>query len=301
MPSRMDRYNEESHDVSSRTTKNQQLYKDLYSNKMYTDFIGLEKDNVVDLSMVQESKKNISRSDYNKGRMFYENNKNTINESENTSINSSYQRILDEDKEKLYNINDIMEYARKNREIKDAEEKKRKLKSVEYNILSDLSQEKVKEYRDRKEKGISKDEEENLEELINTITSKSLKNKIEDQLLEDLLPQDEEETLISTALLDEIEKGTANEIDDDTKEVNENTKEQIETTEELEKGLDKSFYTRSMDLKKEDLILKDEIHDEDDDYEDESHSGLKTFITVITVLLIIAVVGYIFYKYFVVK
>ena len=52
------------------------------------------------------------------------------------------------------NVNDVLELARKNRSALDEEEKKRKIKSVEYSILSDLSQEKIKEYHEKKEKGI---------------------------------------------------------------------------------------------------------------------------------------------------
>lgn len=51
------------------------------------------------------------------------------------------------------------------------------------------------EYRENKKK-MSKDEEENLEELIHTITSNSLRKKIDDELLSDLLPTEEDETII---------------------------------------------------------------------------------------------------------
>ena len=260
MPSRMDRYNQTSRNISSRTTKNQQLYKELYSNKTYTEFTDIDKDNVIELNTNPTSSVNNRRSSFNRTRMYY-GPKEVDTKKNNLGINSSYQRIFDEDKEKTYNINDIMEFARQNRTDLDEEEKKRKIKSAEYSILSDLSQEKLKEYHDRKEKGLTKDEEEQVEELIHTITSKSLRKKIDDQLLEDLLPEDDSDTLISKNLLEEIENGKLDDIDDDTKE-------QVENTADLDKGLDKSFYTRSMDLKREDLILDSDEEEIDKSFED---------------------------------
>ena len=289
MTSRMDRYKEEKVDIGSRTTKNQQLYKDLYSNKMYTEFTETVGDNVMDLTAAREASRKKRRSDYNRAKLFYQDNPNEFDDNANLNINRSYQRILEEEnKEKNYNINDIMEFARKNRTLAGEEEKKKRRKSVEYNILSDLSQEKLKEYRARKEKGLTEDEEENLEELINTITTKKFSKKAEDSLLEDLLPQDENETIISTKLLDEIEEGKLDEIDDDTME-------QPENTADLEKGLDKSFYTRSMDLKKEDLVLNNDEYD--DDYLNEKKKNpLKIIITIIIIMLLLAIVGYIALK-----
>ena len=292
MASRMDRYKEQPVDIGSRTTKNQQLYKDLYSNKMYTEFTEFENNsNVVDLTAASKANQKKRRSDYNRTKLFYDNNQKS-DDNLNFNINSSYQRILEEDKEKNYNINDIMAFARKNRTLENPEEKKRKIKSVEYNILSDLSQEKLKEYRERKEKGLTVDEEEKVEELIHTITSKTLSNKVEDSLLEDLLPQDENETIISTKLLDEIQDGKLDDIDDDTKE-------QVENTSDLETGLDKSFYTRSMDLKREDLILHDDKEDgEEDLFGDDKSSKLKLVVTIVIILIILAIIGFIATKVF---
>ena len=292
MSSRMDRYNQTSRDVSSRTTKNQQLYKELYSNKTYTEFTNLDKDNVIELNTNIKEPMN-RRSNISRTRMFYEDMKKDNNDKDNLGMNSSYQRILEEKEEKSYNINDILELARKNRTDLNEEERQRKIKSAEYSILSDLSQEKLREYQEKKEKGITRDDEENIEELIHTITSNSLRKKIDDQLLDDLLPQDESDTLISKTLLEEIENGRVDDIEDDTKE-------QIGSTAELEKGLDKSFYTRSMDLKKEDLIIPQD--DEDDtSFEEEKEGPLRVIIGILLILIVLGIVGYIFYKYFLIK
>ena len=184
-----------------------------------------------------------------------------------------------------------MDMARKNRTEEDEEEKKKKIKSAEYSILSDLSQEKLKEYRERKEKGISKEEEEELDELIHTITSKSLRKKIDDELFNDLLPDSEDEETVSRDLLEDIKDAK---LDDDKTEF---TKEQVENTADLENGLDKSFYTRSMDLKREDLILHDDEEEMDDTFEEKNTSILKIILIVLIITIMVGAVGYFVFKY----
>ena len=293
MSSRMDKYNQVSRDASSRTTKNQQLYKDVYSNKTYTEFTSMDKDNVIELN-TGTTEPISRRSNTSRTRMFYEDMKNRNSNKDIVNMNSSYQRILEEQSDRSYNINDILEHARKNRTDLNEEERKRKIKSAEYSILSDLSKEKLKEYQERKEKGITKYEEENIEELIHTITSNSLRQRIDDQLLEDLLPQNDSDTLISKTLLEEIENGKVDDIDDDTKDQSSNTSE-------IEKGLDKSFYTRSMDLKKEDLIVPENEEENDTSFEEEKEGPLKIVVGILLILIVLGIVGFIFYKYFLVQ
>lgn len=286
MPSRMDKYNSKTEDINSRTDKNQQLYKELYSNKTYTEFTDSVKDNVVDLtSSNNDSRK---RSDTNKAKLYYDMiTGSNLNKNSSKQINNGYRSIIDSDLEnKNYDINDVIEDAKKNRKEENEQEKQKKIKSAEYSILSDLSKEKIKEYHEKKEKGITKEEEDNLEELINTITSNSLRKKIDDQLLADLLPEDNEKT--STSLLEELADGLPNDIDDDTREQSTNTDE-FSTT-----GIDKSFFTRSMDLKKEDLIS-----DSDDEYDDsfqEKTSIVKKVLIILVILLVLATIGFLIYK-----
>ncbi len=296
MTSRMERYSNPTRSVSSRTAKNQQLYKELYSNKTYTEFMDIDHDNVVELNSSNEILNNTRRSSLSRSKMAYASISSPMQRRSDLGINSSYQKVLEEDKEKSYNINDIMEMARKNRTDLDEEEKKRKIRSAEYSILTDLSQEKLKEYQERKEKGLSKDEEENLEELIHTITSNGLRKKIDDQLLTDLLADEDSDTFVSKKMLDEIENGSNDESAFETKE-------QIENTSDLEKKLDSSFYTRSMDLKKEDLLVPTKDNSEDDylSFEDEKEGPLKVIVTIVLVLIVLAIVGYVFYKYLLVK
>ena len=288
MPSRMDRYNAETRSISSRTTKNQQLYKELSSNKTYTEFTDTVRDNIVDLSTT--SNKNVDRrSNYNRTRSSYEDNF-TPDSIKKDTIGKSIRELFDDVEVKSYNINDVMDNARRNREKIDEEEKKRRIKSAEYSILSDLSEEKLKEYRERKEKGISKAEAEELDELIHTITSKSLRKKIDAELFNDLLPDSEDEETVSGDLMGDLVDAK------DYKQLEE-TKEQIENTADLENGLDKSFYTRSMDLKREDLILGNDEEEMDTEFDEKNHTVLKIIITIVITLIVIGAIGFVIYKY----
>ena len=277
MASRMDRYRENSNDSISRLSKNEILYKEISNNKTYTEFTDIDNDNVYEIDSLNEQI-NKRRSNTNRKSIFRDDEINSNTRSQNIKP-ITYE-------ERNYNINDILEEAKKNRSEMDEEEKKRKIKSVEYSILSDLSQEKLKDYHEKKESGMTQAEEDNLEELIHTITSNSLRKKIDDELLNELLPDKEDETLVSNEMLEEIKRIK----DEETKPLPE-----VESDE-----LDDSFYTRSMDLRKEDLIAKTEaIIDEeiDESFKEGKGSIIKNIAIIMLVILVIGIIGYIIYKF----
>lgn len=278
MASRMDKYKNQMNSTNSsqsRLSKNQNLYEKLYTNKIFTEFNNADFDNVVDLNKVSNSIIINKREQYKNSKIL--NLDDIISEKDDNYNISSYDEEQIDKKEKNYNINDILENARKNRKIDDETEKKRRLKSVEYSILSDLSQEKIKEYHENKQKKLSKEEEENLEELIHTITSNSLRKKIDDELLSDLLPREESETVISKELFDQIE-----EMDEKTREIKNEIVEEDE--------IDNSFYTKSMDLSKEDFI-----QDLEEDYSFLEEKKMSIFSKIMITLLIIIVISIIIY------
>ena len=291
MPSRMDKYNE-NHDMEITTTrseKNEQLYKDIYTNRRYTELKSLEKDNIVDITNSLD-KKRTSRSDFQRKRMLYEDG---FIASKEVIKSNDFNQKIDEKKNISYNVNDILEEAKKNRTDVSEEERKKKILNVEYSILSDLSEEKLKEYRDKKEKPLSKDEEEDLEELIHTITSNSLKKKIDDGLLTDLMPATEEEPVISKEFLESLD---LSQISDTVKE-----NEKIDDTKELtlETTLDDSFFTKSMDLKKDDIIEKNDTNVEiDDSYDDtEKIPVWKVILIIALISAVIAILTYIVLRF----
>ena len=50
MSSRMDRYDVPEKNKSSRLSKNQKLYEDLYTNSSYTEFTDINSSNVIELN-----------------------------------------------------------------------------------------------------------------------------------------------------------------------------------------------------------------------------------------------------------
>ncbi|MBD9105866.1 hypothetical protein EGW03_05350 [bacterium] len=302
MVSRMDKYHSESIPANqSRFQKNEHLYESLYNNKVVTEFSEIN-NNVLDLTSGTSSSSN-RRENYQKNKASFPNYRADVVE-EKVAFPNSIDKIIEDPSEKNYNINDILSEARKNRSLTSNDEKKR-LKTVEYSILSDLSKEKLAEYRENKKK-MSKDEEENLEELIHTITSNSLRKKIDDELLSDLLPTEEDETIISKELLASIEdtedisleKNNANEDSDkENSDKEDSDKEDFlkDTTNEME--IDRSFYTKSMDLSKEDFEIDDDDSDDDSFLEESKMSTTKKIFLVCFIVLVIAIVGYIVYRF----
>lgn len=274
MASRMDKYNKEEnnsttssqHQSQSRLTKNEKLYEDLYTNKVYTEFNNSNFDNVIELDNINNNDSNTIMK-----REQFQKSKSLIPEEELSKTNYNIDLLNNNvnNEEINYNINDVLENAKKNRNEQDEIEKKRRIKSVEYSILSDLSQEKIKEYQEKKQKKLTKAEEENLEELIHTITSNSLRKKIDDELLSDLLPTEESETIVSKELFDKIE------------EIEQRTME-IKTQMEEDDKMDNSFYTKSMDLSNEDFELE-----EDYSFIEEKKGGIISKVLIISLILIV--------------
>ena len=275
MVSRMDKYHSESTThTQSRSKKNQNLYNEQYTNKVFVDFTNIQNNNAIDLDNVSRTYTHGKREEFQKNRLLNSENLDSTSKKDYSSSNVDSVPFYTE--EKNYNINDVLENAKKNRTSSDEIEKKRHLKSVEYNILSDLNQEKLKQYHEQKKK-MSKAEEENLEELIHTITSNSLRKKIDDELLNDLLPTSETETLISDKMLKDLEDQSV--IDS--------------TTEEM----DKSFYTKSMDLSEKDFDLND-MNEEDRSFVEEKEMSIgKKIFLIVLVTIVLIIIGYIIFRF----
>ena len=301
MASRMERYtSKETESVASRALKNQRMYEDLYTNATYTTFSSMEPSvNVIDLSNVQAG--NVSRRE-------------------------AYQRAEPVNNDRDFDINHVLEEAKKNREDEDELERKRKLKTTEYNILTELNEEKMKEYQNNKDV-LSKEEEKNLEELIHTITSKTMAHDVneilerekeerkerrkaskkDDYLLDDLMPTKFDETIISGDILQElenVEQECSNMEEEysnfsinasDLKDI-QNSMENSEQLEKLENSqtiIDKSFYTRSMDLSKGDLMREEDV----ELFKEEKPSIVGKVIISIVILCLIAAIAFIVWQY----
>lgn len=250
----------------TRVERNKDLYDDTNVKIGVETIEGYERGSKIDLSTLNSN--NTTRSDYQKIKEY----KNIFrNENENK------EEIKKDEKEKNFDINAVLEEAKKNREEDDLE-KKRKLNSEEYNVLSNLN----KKYLHKKD--FTDEDGEELKELIDTITSKTLvddiKKEEDKELLSDLLA-----TTIDIKLEKELSKEDLDKIYSEKKD------------EEKEED---TFYTHSMEIDKNDLISEDEDDDEDDDediFEDiNTTSGFKIFIIVFVILVIGSVIAYFLLK-----
>ena len=312
MASRMERYTSKKTDaLASRALKNRRMYEDLYTNATYTTFSSIEPSvNVIDLSDVPV--KNTSRREaYQKTRGAV-----TFGKEEEREIRdyeSIYPKAESVETERNFDINQILEEAKKNREDEDELERKRKLKTTEYNILAELNEEKMKEYQKNKDV-LSKEEEKNLEELIHTITSKTMahdvneilerekkerKNKESDNgsLLDDLMPTKLDETIVRGEILEEIKDPVNLSINaEDLKSIealrNSEESGEFEKLENSQTILDKSFYTRSMDLSKEDLMGEEESL-----YREDKRSAIGRIFFTLLILCLIAGIVFVVWQY----
>lgn len=299
MKSRMDRYrnyDSTNKEEYSRSNRNQELYKNIGSNQKYTNFTDVSK---IDAFSLNDAKKNYrTREGYK-----------TIKEYSTIDRRPKAQKDLEEfnylyqdHENRVYDINSVLEHAKENRKTKDELEEKRKLKNTNYNILASLNKEELEKYRKDKVERNKPDEDE-LRNLIDTITSKTLAGEISKDtgvdLLSDLMatnimdkvdPKDYEldngkKEDISKELSDEKEDklSLSSEIlDKESMKKLEQEKNKIsDSTDELMKDLDKSFYTKSMDLSDKDFDFGDEY---------ESDKKIPIVVKVLLILILIAIV-----------
>ena len=299
MKSRMDRYrNSDSTNKEeySRSSRNQELYKNIGSNQKYTNFTDVSK---IDAYSLNDAKKNYrTREGYK-----------TIKEYTTVDKRPKAQKDLDEfnylyqdHENRVYDINSVLEHAKENRKNRDELEEKRKLKNTNYNILASLNKEELEKYRkDKVER--NKPDEDDLRNLIDTITSKTLAGEISKETGVDLLSD-----LMATNIMDKVDpkdyESDDNEKEDISKEISEEKEDKIELsreildkesmkkleeeknklsdpTDDLMKDLDKSFYTKSMDLSDKDFDFGDEY---------ENDKKIPIIVKVLLILILIAIV-----------
>ena len=261
---RMERYdNSNRSTVRSRTEKNQNLYNDLGSLEKYTTFTDVSKIEAVELNAAKKNYR--TREGYHSLKDYDIDIEKPKERKELDEFNFLYN-----DEHKTYDINKVLEEAKELRE-RDSLEKKRKLHNEKYNILesSEEDLEKFKEETKLRHKPIENEEE--LEALIHTITSKELREEIDkaesndnNSLLSDLM---------ATNVNEEVLKPIATKIEDKEK------------TMSLKDEIDKSFYTKSLDLSEEDFIS-------DDEEEEIKPSKFIGFLKFLFSLILILAVGF---------
>ncbi|MBE6138816.1 MAG: hypothetical protein E7173_03640 [Firmicutes bacterium] len=245
MPSRMEKYYGNSDNRPSRSARNTDLYKELYETKQYSNVEGIatiEKKNEIDISKIQELLKSHEEMKQDKKPIV----KRPVRQIEPEP---------EETEEKNYDIMDVLNKAKS--EYND-DNKSRSLKNTQYNILKNIN---IKEVP----------EDDSLKNLINTITSTSVLNKMGDRdlslnLLEELKSNDN--TMVGARGSNEIFKKDINQETDDTE-------------------IDKSFYTSSLGFREEDFEQLSDIK-----------SSLKKNNVLITILvfvfLVVVITGILF-------
>lgn len=288
MKTRMDRYKDtDLRNDQSRSNKNQELYQNVGTNAKYTNFTDVSKSNTY---MFHPSKKN------NYTRESYQHIKEYTNIEPKTRMRKElddFNHLYQDHENRIYDINSVLEKAKENRKDKDEREAQRKLKNTNYNILASLNPEELEKYRKEKIKRLKPDEDE-IRELIDTIASKTLAGEISKDTGVDLLSD-----LMATSAMDKVptsekeepkqEKTSTNLemskdiLDKDAMKKIEITKKEVskDSNNEIMKDLDKSFYTKSMDLSDKDFFSDDE----------ETEKKIPLIVKILLVLILIILIG----------
>mgnify|MGYP004467323335 FL=1 len=188
------------------------------------------------------------------------------------------------EKTREYDINSILEAARQEKEVDYEEERLKKVRDTQYDILKNLELE-------ASEKETTKKNKEELLELINTINLNEVQNKAKERMEEEALEEEETETeeLNPLNILSDL-KGDENTVVAGAKEFNEEMasleeekakKEKEEISEAIDEDVDESFYTNSMSFSKKDFADFDDI--------DEGGSGI--FVKILIVFLVLAIIS----------
>jgi len=258
--SRMDRYYNNS--VSGkRTARNQSLYNTIYEDSEYSNIEGIatiDKSNEIDITKIKNMLKN--REDFSNNREF---------KSYTPKREVETYENFETDDDRLYDIRDILNKAKTNK----SEEKYHNLDQANIEILKELKN-KTKEFRPNDELG----------NMIDTITNTSKLNKMTDQEL----GLDMFEDLKST-------NNTIIQSKDSIKSILEEVKKQ-EKLEKQEKtqNMDKSFFTSSMNFTEEDFEQINEL--KKNVKKNNTLIKILIFIVIITLTLIAVLLVFNFLK-----
>ena len=287
---RMDRYQTDEDTQLRRMAKNQNLYQNVSTNVIYTNITDVTNANAYEISNPSDSNHYTTREDYQKMQKYQNVENMPKSKRELADFNYLYQRK----ENRVYDINSVLEEARKNRQDIDEKEAKRRIKNA-YNILSGMNKKELERYREEKKKRIMTPEEEEIRELIDTIASKTLAGEIDKATSVDLLSD-----LMATNMMDKVD---ASEQLSKSEEDASIAKEEIaaeesavDTVEEEEEEEDENttdektndFYSKSMDLSDNDLELS----------EDFKEGSLPLGVKILIFLVILGIIAFaIFFIY----
>lgn len=262
---RMDRYEK---NTINRSKKNEKLYENIGNNVRVAEVSDVENSIAIDIEDAK-SKKN-TREGYHKLKEY-------IEEPKVTREIEEFNTLYNLKENKVYDINIVLEEANKN---KPGNSQVKKLENEEFNILAGLSNKELNKYlNESKKKVIKPTDEEDCDDLLN-----------------DLLAEDDEEKVSSTQEEEKIEyedpEKSLSKVDiEKVKKLSEEITQTAETG--IMKNADKDFFTRSMDINKEDFDGMEEAKEE----ERKTPLLFKLFIFLVILVIIIGVVYFIYLKY----
>lgn len=255
MSSRMSKYYEESLDTSSRYHKNEELYKEISKSELESFDI---KSNA---TILGENKNEI---DVEKIKKILDNKYNEIPKRRSIRLDETID--VEEEKEvtKEYDINVILEKAREQKKDNYEEERLRKLRDTQFDILNNLN---ISKKEDEEDRDLIED---NLKELINTIALNEKRHNDSSPLdiLSDLKGSED------TEVLDGL-KGEIDELED---------KLEKEDKSITDTGMINSFYTSSNALKNKDF-------EDIDDFSKSIESNNVFIKIIIGIVIIVFLVG----------
>ncbi len=255
MASRMEKYYN-SETVKKRIQKNQSLYRQMYDIGEYSNIEAVEsldRTNEIDITKVKQMLQN--REEYKRQKQY----RSLLNQEEEKE---PLKKELKVEEVKNYDIKDELEKLKNQTREND---EYRSLNNTNYNILKELK------IKSEQQKEFSEDDAKELKELINTITSTSLLNKLDNEelslnMLGDLAKDENEKTMPERASIESIL---------------EEAKALDKKKEDKPSEIDNSFYTSSLDFNKKDF---------EDLYEQENKKKSKNLKLILTVTGIVLVI-----------
>ena len=172
MDSRIEKYSSNA-SSSSRTSRNKDLYDDLYKDTSYNNAIILDQTKEIDISKIKEiidgqKNDNIQKRNFKSSKDLYE----------------ELKRINQEEKEeKVYDINQVLREAKEKRNIIEDANEKRKIKNDRYISSTSTIEEELSKTR-KLYSNLLKEETELLD-IMNTLTNVS-KDELENEMFKDL-------------------------------------------------------------------------------------------------------------------
>lgn len=281
MNSRMDKYVNNSTTIKKRTQKNEKLYDKVLD--MSIDYVDIDVNNAIELNPNNTSKS--TREDYQKQKEL------SKILPRNEKPEAYVKQEVEPKENRIYDINEILELARKNKLFDDSE--KKRLINTEYNILTKLDIDNLDSEDMKKE---------DLKSLINDIYEKEKPVKVkkyskkdEDALLNDLFDDYEPDNDLKEEL--RLQEELSKEIlDKNTKSESLETPKEEKPSKLLDEIVDEEDTKKAKKKKEADKIVKEEMTDE---MIEEVKEGKGLLIAIIVVVILILLTGAFFvYEYF---